>query len=75
MKQSHIVYPNLRAEMGRKNIGIVELAKLTNYNRDTLARKLSKKSPINLDDAFAIQQVFPNVDIRDLFQEDAAGQG
>lgn len=54
--------------MGRKNIGVCEIAKAIGYNRDTLARKLSRKSPLNLDDAFKIQTiVFPDLDIRYLF--------
>ena len=68
MRQSNIVYDNLRAEMSRKNIGITELARQLNYNRDTLARKLSGKSQINLDEAFLIQQtIFPDLDVLYLF--------
>lgn len=68
MKKSNIAFNNLRAEMGRQNIGIKDLAMRCGYNRDTLARKLAKKSPLNLDEAFTIQnKVFPDKDIRYLF--------
>lgn len=71
MKRSNIVFENLRAEMARQNIGIKDIAEICGCNRDTLARKLSKKSAITLDEAFLIQQkVFPNADIRYLFDSD-----
>jgi len=37
-------------------------------NRDTLSRKLSVKSPLYLDEAFAIQRsLFADSDVSDLF--------
>lgn len=71
MRSSCIAYENLRAEMGRKNIGITSMSKEIGCNRDTLARKLSKRSPICLDEAFAIQQkVFPECSVTYLFDLD-----
>lgn len=68
MRTSKIAYPNLRAEMSRKNIGLVEMAEGVNSNRDTLARKLSNKSKLTLADAFSIQQqFFPELDVTYLF--------
>lgn len=68
MRASNIAFDNLRAEMGRQNIGVCDLAASIGANRDTLARKLAKKSPLNLDDAFKIQRAaFPDMDIRYLF--------
>ena len=68
MGRSCISYENLRAEMGRKNITIKDMASLCGYSRDRLARKLSKKTPLNLAEAFQIQQkVFPDKDIYFLF--------
>ena len=68
MGRSRISYENLRAEMGRKNITIKDMASLCGYSRDRLARKLSKKTPLNLAEAFQIQQkVFPDKDIYYLF--------
>lgn len=70
MRRSTISFANLRAEMSRKNIGILDMAKGLGCNRDTLARKLSQKSPLNLDEAFAIQQLFfPSLDVEYLFAE------
>lgn len=71
MKRNGVAFVNLRAEMARRNIGIKDIAEACNYNRDTLARKLAKKSPLNLDEAFEIQQtLFPGQDIRYLFAAD-----
>lgn len=68
MAQSNIAFENLRAEMGRRNIGIKDIADACSFNRDTLSRKLSRKSALNLDEAFTIQKVvFPELDIRYLF--------
>lgn len=68
MRNGNVAFDNLRAEMGRKNIGIGDIAAAIGANRDTLARKLSKKSPIYLDEAFKIQQTtFPDLDIKYLF--------
>lgn len=71
MRKAGIAYDNLRVEMARQNIGVIDIAKGCGYNRDTLARKLSKKSHIYLSDAFAIQRkFFPELDLRYLFADD-----
>lgn len=68
MRQSNIAFDNLRAEMSRKNIGILDMAKGLGCNRDTLSRKLAQKSPLNLDEAFMIQRLFfPELDVKYLF--------
>lgn len=70
-KVNRIAYPNLRAEMGRKGMTIKDLSDAVSINRDTLSRKLSKKSPIFLREAIQIQMiVFPGMDVRYLFAED-----
>lgn len=75
MRQAGILFPNLRAEMSRKNIGILSMAQTLGYNRDTLSRKLSGKSSIALDEAFNIQKtIFPDMDIRYLFARDPNDQ-
>ncbi len=72
MKPNGIIYANLRAEMSRGNIRIMDIAKTCDFNRDTLARKLAKKSPLYLDEAFKIQQsFFPDKDLRYLFDSAA----
>lgn len=64
MRKSNIAFTNLRAEMEKRNILLKDIAASCGYNRDTLARKLSKKSAINLDEAFNIQRtMFPDLDV------------
>ncbi len=71
MRASNIAFANLRAEMSRRNIGVVKMARDLGWNRDTLARKLSRRSQINLDEAFLIQQTFfPELDVKYLFTEE-----
>lgn len=68
--KNNVLYKNLRAEMARNNITIKDMAEKLGFNRDTLARKLSGKSPIYLDEAFAIQiEFFPKNTIYELFME------
>ena len=76
MKQNKIAYPNLRAEMSRKGLTIGDLSAAVSINRDTLSRKLSRKAPLSLREAFHIQTtVFPGLDIRYLFSDrEEAGQ-
>lgn len=56
----NISYSNLRAEMGRYQLSIQDIADKTGMNRYTLSRKLSRKSPLGLDEAFLIASVFPD---------------
>lgn len=58
MRSSNIIYKNLRAEMGREQLTIGSLAAGIDMNRDTLSRKLSNSSPIYLDEAFLIKEIF-----------------
>ncbi len=68
MGVSNIKYANLRAEMARKKIGVLEISRTVCMNRDTLSRKLSGKSPLYLDEAFAIQRaLFPDISVPELF--------
>lgn len=70
MKHSKIMFENLRAEMARKNITITEIAKTIGVNRDTLGKKFSGKSSLNLDEAFLIQKkFFPEMEVQLFFQE------
>lgn len=45
MRKSNIAYDNLRVVMEQRNILLKDIAAACGYNRDTLARKLSKKPP------------------------------
>lgn len=72
MLKSCVIYENVRAEMARKDLTIMDIAKGIGMNRDTLSRKLSGRSCLNLDEAFNIQKTyFPDIPIRVLFKENA----
>lgn len=45
MPAANIKYPNLRAEMARKNITIQDIAEVITTGRDTAGAKLSGTSP------------------------------
>ena len=71
LKSNGIAYPNLRAEMSRRNLSIGEISERIEMRRETLGRKLSKKSPLSLREAFLIQTTFfPDSNVRYLFTED-----
>lgn len=70
MKRNCVIYENMRIEMARKDLTILDVAQNIGMNRETLSRKLSGRSPISLVEAFNIQQkCFPEIDIRILFKE------
>lgn len=50
------MYPNLNAEMARRNITQADLAEKLDRTRATMSLKLSGKAPITLDEAFAIKE-------------------
>ena len=51
------------------------MAQILGCNRASLARKLAKKSVLNLDEAFGIQQkCFPELDVAYLFAEASENQ-
>lgn len=55
---ANIQFSNLRAEMARNGVTVQDIADSISVNRDTAARKLSRKSPITLDEAFKIERKF-----------------
>ena len=68
--RNRIQFSNLKAEMARHDVSIQDMAKSLGITRDTLGRKLSGKSQINLDEAFKIQKkFFPEVSMQCLFKE------
>lgn len=76
MRKSNIAFDNLRTVMAERNILLKDIAIACGYNRDTLARKLSKKSAINLNEAFNIQKtMFPDLDVFYLFDGPASQPG
>ncbi len=71
MPCSQVAYSNLRAEMARLNITIQDIARECGYNRNTLSRRLSKKSPLLWEDALKIQrEMFWESDVQWLFREE-----
>ena len=50
------MYPNLRAEMARKEINQNELADAVGITPATMSLKLSGKAKLTLDEAFAIKE-------------------
>lgn len=69
-KTNNVAFENLRAEMGRKQLTIAKMADYLGITRDTLGNKLSRKRPINLDEALRIaRKFFPNTDVYYLFKE------
>lgn len=69
-KPNCIAFANLRAEMARNQITISTMADYLGITRDTLGNKLSRKRPINLDEALRIaRKFFPEHDVYYLFME------
>lgn len=70
MAVAKIEYENLRAEMARANVSVADIAETIGTNRDTAGRKLARKSPFLLSEAFAIRdKYFPGMEIGYLFRE------
>ena len=73
MPTAKIAYSNLKAEMARKNIYIQDIANILGVSRDTAGRKLSRKNPLSLDEAFVIvRSFFPDQEVCYLFSEAAS---
>ena len=71
MAAANIIFPNLRAEMARRNLSIQDVAKAIKTGRETAGAKLSGQRPIHLDEAITITDTFfPNEDVRHLFEKD-----
>lgn len=70
MAKQYIAFENLRVEMAINNVLVKDLAADINVTRDTMSKKLSRKSPINLDEALVIQKKhFPTRTVEFLFKE------
>ncbi|MBC8547507.1 hypothetical protein H8711_11280 [Clostridiaceae bacterium NSJ-31] len=75
MKNNHIAFANLRAEMGRFELTERELALSTGIRFDRLRAKLAREAPLDLEEAFLIAGAFPrNNAVAYLFAE-ADGRG
>ena len=63
-KTNNVAFENLRAEMARKQVSILEMSNYLGITRDTLGYKLAGKRPINLDEALRIaRKFFPEHDV------------
>lgn len=62
------MYSNVKAELARRNLSVVDLSNMTGIRYQTLALKLNGRYPLTLDEAKAIKKAL-NVDIaiEDLF--------
>jgi DNA-binding XRE family transcriptional regulator len=63
------IFPTLRAEMARKNLETQDIAEHIGIHRITLGRKLAGKYELTLSEALKIGELFPDVDLRKLFQK------
>ena len=71
MPAARIKYPNLRCEMARRKIKIVDIATVLGVTRGTLGLKLAQKYPITLDESFVLRDTFfPNLSLDYLFQKE-----
>ena len=67
------MYPNLRAEMARKNISTVELAEKCGMATTTMYDKVNGKTPITLDNAIAIKKALDvDMPVEVLFAKEVA---
>jgi hypothetical protein len=74
MKETTVAYRNLLAKMQSKGISVGQVGQCMRCNRDTVTRRLARKTPLSLADAARIRRkLFPECDIEYLFEEDVAG--
>lgn len=72
------MYPNVRAEMARRDITLADLASDPRIDKTvtTMSLKLSGKAPLTLSEAIAIKAVLKtDLTIEDLFQVKDASEG
>lgn len=66
------MYPNLRAELARKDMSIPRLAELTGIKTTTLYDKYNGRSAFTLDEAVKIRDVLGlDMSIDELFRKEA----
>lgn len=70
MPKSNIIFPNLRAEMARKGVEVQDIATQIGVVRTTAGQKLSGKYELRLSEALKIGELFPEVDMRKLFEKE-----
>lgn len=63
------MYSNLKAELARHNLSVVDLSNMTGIRYQTLAHKLNGKYPLTLDEAKAIKTALGvDIAIEELFE-------
>lgn len=65
------MFPNLKAEMVRKNIKAMDIAELLGITKDTMYNKLSGKSDFFRHEIFKIKELFPDCTLEYLFTTDS----
>lgn len=64
-----MMFPNLKAELQRKNISLVSVAKLINCTEKTLQNKMNGKTDFRLNEVLAInEQLLPEFELKYLFK-------
>lgn len=64
------MYSNLNAEMARRNVTILDLAKTIQCSYETMRKKLKGTSPLLLKEAIAIKkEYFDNMELEELYEE------
>lgn len=62
------MYSNVKAELARRNLSVVNLSNMTGIRYQTLALKLNGRYPLTLDEAKAIKKALDvDIAIEDLF--------
>lgn len=68
-----MAYPNLRAEMARKGIGISELMVATGKSRPGISNNLNGKGKFSIDESIAIRDsLFSGMALDYLFSQEEA---
>lgn len=63
------MYSNVKAELARQNLSIVDLSNKTGIRYQTLVDKINGKYPMTLDEAKKIKQALGvDISIEDLFE-------
>lgn len=64
-------YPNLLAEMGRKNLKQKDIADALNIKQASVSRKMNGDAPFTLEEAIFLQRFLKSeMDIPELFKEE-----
>lgn len=64
------MYSNVKAELARKNLTVVDLSRMTGIRYQTLADKINGKYPLTLDEAKKIKEALGvDIPIDELFEK------